>query len=109
MFLMVSNLIIILPALTVSSPILNFFPYVLTSEPFNDIMLLHNNALIRFVLHICWNFQHTYVHSKGSTSMFHFIDQMSYIITINFLFSQSYLHYYLFLCLYFNLIGNFES
>ena len=51
---------------------------------------------------------HNYVHSKVRKSMFHFICQISYLSTIRSLFNQSYIHHYLLLWFYFDLIGHFE-
>ena len=42
-------------------------------------------------------FHHKYVQSKLGKSIFHFIDQISYLITIDFPFNQLYFHYYLLL------------
>ena len=48
----------------------------------------HNNEFIRLVLHMFWQFRHNYVQSKVGKSMFHFIHQISYVSTIDFLFNQ---------------------
>ena len=57
----------------------------------------NNNEFIRLVLHMSWQFRHEYVQSKVGKSMFHFIRQIPYVSTINFLINQSYFHYYLLL------------
>ena len=47
-----------------------FLSYVLISEQFKDIILLHNNVFIMFVLHIVWDFSHKYRNSKGNNNEF---------------------------------------
>ena len=64
-------------------------------------MLHHNNAFIRLFLHLYWQFHHTYVHSKGSKSIFYFIHKFLYIITI---FFQSVFFPLLFIVMFFTLI-----
>ena len=61
-------------------------------------MLLHNNVFIRLVLYLSRQVHHTYVHLKGSKSMFHFMHQISNIFTIRFILNQPYFHYCVCVC-----------
>ena len=73
--------------------------YVITSERFNDIISLHNNGIYLVSSPFSWQLHNTYVFLKGSTSMFDYINQISYIIMIRFLSNHYYLPYYLLVCL----------
>ena len=71
-------------------------------------MLLHNNVSISLVIHISRQLYHMYVHLTYSKPMSRFIHQITYIVTIHFLLNQSYFHYYLLLCFYFDGIVIFK-
>ena len=54
MFMVFRIVYIPFATLIVSSSIWKCFLKVLISETFNDIMLLHNNLFIMFVVHLGW-------------------------------------------------------
>ena len=55
------------------------------------------HLLSYIILRISWQLHHKCVQSKFGKSLSCFIRQIAYVSTINFLFNQEYLHYYLLL------------